>query len=158
MMTRVPTATPQPPSIRQAEGRDSAALAALYQSLVPDNPRIRVLPERVEALRSDPANLLLVAEVEGEVRGTLSVTLCADVMFGERPYALLENFVVAPPARGQGVGTLLMSHAEALCRARGCTKLMLLSGVGRTGAHRLFERLGFSASLSRGFKKYLGLG
>lgn len=157
MMTRVPPATPQAPSIRRAEGRDSVTLAALYQSLVPDNPRIRVLPERVEALRSDPASLLLVAEVGGEVRGTVFLTLCADVMFGERPYGLLENFVVAPSARGQGVGTQLLSHAEALCRERGCTKVMLLSGVGREGAHRLFERLGYSGQLSRGFKKYLGL-
>ncbi|MBZ4419338.1 GNAT family N-acetyltransferase [Myxococcus sp. RHSTA-1-4] len=157
-MDRVPSAAPHIPFIRRAEGRDIAALAALYQSLVPDNPRIRVLPERVEGLRSDPASLLIVAEVAGEVRGTVFVTLCADVMFGERPYAVLENFVVAPAARGQGLGTRLLSHAEALCREHACTKMMLLSAVGRTDAHRLFERLGFRGDLSRGFKKYLGRG
>ncbi len=155
-MDCVPSAAPAP-IIRRAEGRDSAALTALYQSLLPDNPRIRVLPERVERLRADPASLLLVAEV-GEVRGTVFVALCADVMYGERPYAVLENFVVAPSARGQGLGSRLLEHAEALCREHACTKMMLLSAMHRADAHRLFERRGFRGDVSRGFKKYLGKG
>ncbi|WNG51811.1 GNAT family N-acetyltransferase [Archangium minus] len=141
--------------IREAEPTDAGALQRLYELLVPHNPRIRVLPERLARLREDVDNFCFVDEREGQVVGTVLLHLCPDVMFEERPYALLENLVVDPGARGRGSGRALLEHAERVCREHGCTKVMLLSGVHRTEAHAFFERLGYSGSVSRAFKKYL---
>lgn len=141
--------------IREAGSADAGAIQRLYELLVPHNPRIRVLPERLEHLREDASHFCFVAERDGAVVGTVLLHLCPDVMFEERPYALLENLVVDPAVRGGGVGRALLEHAERVCREHHCTKIMLLSGVQRAEAHGFFERLGYDGSVSRAFKKYL---
>ncbi|QRK11446.1 GNAT family N-acetyltransferase [Archangium violaceum] len=127
----------------------------MYELLVPHNPRIRVLLERLERLRGAADDFCFVDERDGQVVGTVLLHLCPDVMFEDRPYALLENLVVDPGARGRGSGRALLGQAERVCREHGCTKVVLLSGVHRTAAHTFFERLGYSGSVSRAFKKYL---
>jgi N-acetylglutamate synthase-like GNAT family acetyltransferase len=147
--------SPGTDTVREARADDAGALQRLYELLVPQNPRIHVLPERLERLRQDASHFCFVAEREGEVVGTVLLHVCPDVMFEERPYALLENLVVDAGARGGGVGRALLEHAERVCREHQCTKIMLLSGVQRTEAHGFFERLGYDGSVSRAFKKYL---
>lgn len=147
--------SPGTDTVREARAADAGALQRLYELLVPQNPRIRVLPERLERLRQEASHFCFVAERDGEVVGTVLLHVCPDVMFEERPYALLENLVVEPGARGGGVGRALLEHAERVCREHQCTKIMLLSGVQRTEAHGFFERLGYDGSISRAFKKYL---
>ena len=56
-MNRVPSSALPSSCDCCAEGRDTTTLASLHQSLLPDNPRIRVLPERVERPGADPARL-----------------------------------------------------------------------------------------------------
>ena len=129
------------------------ALAALYQSLVPD-PHINVQSERLEALAADPHTYLLVCEVDGVVCGTVLLTLCLDAMYGSQPYGVLENVVVAEAQRGQHIGSRLMVHVEEICRSHDCSKMMLLSTASRAQAHRFFAQHGFSSANKRGFVKY----
>jgi N-acetylglutamate synthase-like GNAT family acetyltransferase len=77
-----------------------------------------------------------------------------DVMFASRPFAVLENIVVASHCRGSGVGAALMREAELFCLAAQCSKMMLLSSSHRTEAHRFFEKSGFLGSAKKGFVKY----
>ena len=86
--------------------------------------------------------------------GILLVCLCADVMFGRRPFAVVENIVVDAPARGQGVGAELLREVDRFCRAADCSKIMLLSASERSDAHRFFERAGYAGDRKRGFVKY----
>lgn len=139
--------------VRRALASDAAAIEALYRQLV-SNPAVQVLPERLAELAHDPATLLLVAEQAGEVRGSLLLSLCADAMFGRQPFAVIENVVVDTRRRRVGIGEALLRHAEALCRDAACSKIMLSSAVGRTEAHRFFERRGFDGQAKRGFVKY----
>ena len=101
--------------LRPAEPADAEAIESLYQALAP-NPAVRVLPERIAQVGADPNTELLVAEVEGRVLGVALLTLCLDVMFREQPFAVVENVVVAPECRGQGVGSALfalgLTHAH----------------------------------------------
>jgi GNAT superfamily N-acetyltransferase len=112
------------------------------------------LPERLAQVAKDPNTALFVCECAGVVCGTALVSLCADVMFKSQPFAVVENVVIAKSARGQGVGTVLFQHIESFCRDAECSKIMLLSAVGRADAHRFFERMGFVGSAKRGFVKY----
>lgn len=86
--------------------------------------------------------------------GTLLLCFCLDVMFAFQPFAVIENLIVDPSWRGRGVGAELLSEAENIARSRRCSKLMLLSSMGRQDAHRLFERAGFQGDTKRGFVKY----
>jgi N-acetylglutamate synthase-like GNAT family acetyltransferase len=140
-------------TIREAQAKDAAAIEELYRSLVKD-VHIRVSPERLEAVATDPNNYLFVCELDGTVCGAILLSICLDVMFGSQPFGVVENVVVSQGARRNGIGTLLMEHVEATCRERDCSKMMLLSSTARVQAHRFFERLGFSSTEKCGFVKY----
>lgn len=148
--TGMPTPSLQ---VRRATFEDAARIDALYGQLVADAARC-VLPERLQALSEDPRTALLVAEIDGQVCATVLVSLCEDVMYGRQLFAVVENIVVDAAARNRGVGAALMREVEAFCAASDCSKIMLLSSVDRTDAHRFFERCGFDASAKRGLVKY----
>lgn len=51
---------------------------------------------------------------------------------------------VSPAARGRGVGAALVEHCLALARACGHTRMVLSTLPDQRGAHRIYERLGFT--------------
>ncbi|MEO2219005.1 GNAT family N-acetyltransferase [Chromobacterium vaccinii] len=141
--------------IRLAAGADADALAALYRQLTGD-ARTRVLPERLDALAGGERTQVLVCECGGELAGTAWLGFCDDIMYGEQPFAVLENLVVDARWRGRGLGAMLLREAERRSLARDCSKIMLLSSIGREDAHRFFLRAGFRGDAKRGFVKYRG--
>ncbi|MEX1030679.1 MAG: GNAT family N-acetyltransferase [Paenibacillaceae bacterium] len=140
--------------IREAERRDRERIEELYKLLIPDDNEIEVLEDRIDQIKLDPNHYLLVYENEDTVVGTILLSFCPDAMYGNRPYAMLENLIVDPACRGLGVGKQLFDHIEVLCMAVDCREILLMSNVRRTEAHQFFERLGY-ANVARGFKKYI---
>lgn len=51
---------------------------------------------------------------------------------------------VSPEARGRGVGAALVQHCVTLARASGHTRMVLSTLPDQRGAHRIYERFGFS--------------
>jgi GNAT superfamily N-acetyltransferase len=139
--------------VRRASIEDVEDIAALYVQLVSD-PSVSVLPERIVEISNDKNTALFVCINNGRVLGTAMVSLCADVMYGFQPFAIVENVIVDSSARGQGIGTALFRHIETFCLASDCSKIMLLSSFQRVQAHRFFERFGFVGTSKRGFVKY----
>jgi GNAT superfamily N-acetyltransferase len=95
-----------------------------------------------------------VCEIDGYVRGTVLICLCADAMYARQPFAVVENLVVDQECRGNGIGHALLREAERFCLSRSCSKMMLLSSASRADAHRFFEQVGFRGDRKRGFVKY----
>jgi N-acetylglutamate synthase-like GNAT family acetyltransferase len=141
--------------VRRAEANDAAALQELYQELVPGDANIRVDPAHLSALETDPFSQIWVAELDGSVCGTAFLTVCRDAMYGDQPFGIVENVVVAASARGRGAGQSLMAALERAARDACCTKLMLLSSAGRREAHAFFGHIGYDGDRKRGFVKYL---
>lgn len=48
--------------------------------------------------------------------------------------------------RGDGLGSELIGWAVEEARRQGCSLVQLTSDASREGAHRFYERLGFTAS------------
>lgn len=140
-------------SIREATANDADSISALYQLLTPGKA-VNVMPERLAAIADHHDNFLLVAEIEGVVCGTVFVCFCMDAMYGEQPFTLVENVVIAPAWRQQGIGTQLFSRVETMSIERASSKIMLLSSVEREPAHAFFRQIGFSSDKKRGFVKY----
>jgi N-acetylglutamate synthase-like GNAT family acetyltransferase len=143
------------PSIRHAEPADANRIAELYRQLV-SNTAISVQAERISAISEDPNTALFVCELGGQVEGSALVCLCADVMFGSQPFAVVENIIVNETVRGKGLGAALLRHIETFCLAKNCSKIMLLSASQRERAHHFFEQAGFTGTSKRGFVKYRG--
>ncbi|TDU88788.1 L-amino acid N-acyltransferase YncA [Kribbella voronezhensis] len=105
-----------------------------------------------EAIDSDPNQLLVVADRNDEVIGTLQLTIIPGLSRQGATRALVEAVRVAASARGTGLGTTLMEWSIEEARARGCSMIQLTSDKTRTDAHRFYiDRLGFTNS-HEGFK------
>jgi N-acetylglutamate synthase-like GNAT family acetyltransferase len=136
-------------TIRTAQSADADILQSLYRQLV-DDENVRATASQIEVLEGDARTRLLVCEIDGRVRGTVLVCLCADAMYAGQPFAVVENLVVDQECRGNGIGQALLREVERFCLSRNCSKMMLLSSASRVDAHRFFEQVGFRGDESAG--------
>jgi ribosomal protein S18 acetylase RimI-like enzyme len=94
-------------------------------------------------------NRLLVARVDGEIMGALTLVMFP-IPTGLR--AWIEDVVVDEAARGRGVGAALTQEAIRLARADGARSIDLTSRPSRDAANRLYERLGFQLRDSKVYR------
>ena len=108
------------------------------------------LPESyVKAFReieADPNNQLVVAELDGEVVGTLQLTFTPSISFQGGKRCTVESVRVDRKYRGQGIGREMMLWAIERAKAMGCISMQLTTNNDRVDAHRFYENLGFSKS------------
>lgn len=118
------------------------ALVDAFARLIPQLSSSNPPPTRaeLEAIVAAPATDLLLARVDGEVVGSLTLALFR-IPTGLR--AWIEDVVVDGSARGQGVGDELNRFALELARRHGATTVDLTSRPSREAANRLYQRLGF---------------
>jgi ribosomal protein S18 acetylase RimI-like enzyme len=89
------------------------------------------------ARRKKPRERLWLAESGGMLTG------CVAIIEASGEEAQLRWLVVAMEARGQGLGTLLLTNAVAFARDRGYMRVILWTESSLTRATRLYERAGF---------------
>ena len=92
-----------------------------------------------------------VAEREAEILGFVMITMREELM-SHAPSAHLETIIVAPSARGLGLGRTLLHHAEDVVRAKGAQSLTLHVFRNNRRAHSLYEAEGFDSELIRAIK------
>jgi ribosomal protein S18 acetylase RimI-like enzyme len=63
-----------------------------------------------------------------------------------RKVALLEDMVVDPSCRDQGIGSRLLKHAVSFARNEGFGRITLLTDCDNAGAQQFYERSGFLRS------------
>ncbi|WP_081915733.1 GNAT family N-acetyltransferase [Saccharothrix sp. NRRL B-16314] len=143
-------------TIRRATAEDVPAIVAMLAD------------DELGALRESPADLapyerafaaidasghevLVVAEQDGAVVGTLQLTVLHGLSRRGASRAQIEAVRVASTSRGEGLGERLVRWAVEEAAARGCAIVQLTSDKGRADAHRFYRRLGFAQS-HEGFK------
>ncbi|MFI2564991.1 GNAT family N-acetyltransferase [Paenarthrobacter sp. NPDC018779] len=99
-----------------------------------------------DAIDADPAHLLVVGELAGEVVATFQLSYLPGLSRKGSWRSQIEAVRVSGELRGQGVGALMIKWAVDQARERGCTLVQLTTDKSRTAAHRFYERLGFVAS------------
>ncbi|MEV4173885.1 GNAT family N-acetyltransferase [Nonomuraea sp. NPDC049709] len=109
----------------------------------PGDERYLAAFERIDA---NPADELIVAEVDGKVVGTMQLTYLAGLSRLGAERCLIEAVRVAASTRGQGLGRRMITWAIGRARARGCAMVQLTSDKSRTDAHRFYDSLGFTDS------------
>lgn len=141
--------------IREARATDLPALLALYRQLSEGAPSAYagerdLTPEEAlpifNTITDDPRQTLLVAEQDGQIVGTVLLELYPNLTHEGRMSGVIENMVVAPDVRREGVGRLLLDEVNRRARARNAVKLSLTSNLAREGAHRFYEALGWRHS------------
>jgi GNAT superfamily N-acetyltransferase len=99
------------------------------------------------AQRLDGCTALLVAELDGEVVGTVTYVLPHDTQWEGRPApegdCAFRVLAVAPGVEGQGVAQALVRACLDRAREDGRHRMVITSMAWMDRAHRLYERLGF---------------
>ena len=129
-----------------AEKPERGPPAGLVEDLV-------ILPfEQVDA---DPNQVLVAAVADGEVIGTLQLSLVPGLSRAGSLRGQIEGVRVRADRRGRGIGAALLRWAIDEARRRGCALVQLTTDKSRRDALHLYERLGFVAS-HEGLKMALG--
>jgi GNAT superfamily N-acetyltransferase len=121
-------------------GRETADLAPYERAFA-----------RIDA---EPAQLLVVGEVDGEAVCTLQLTVIPGLARGGALRGQVEAVRVSSSLRGRGIGEAMLRWAAEELRSRGCAVAQLTTDKRRTDAHRFYARLGWAAS-HEGFKLQL---
>jgi ribosomal protein S18 acetylase RimI-like enzyme len=99
-----------------------------------------------EQIDNDPNHELIVAELGGEVVGTLQLMFLPSISFQGGLRAQVESVRVDTSLRGKGIGSELMKWTIERAKARGAHVVQLTTHRSREDAHRFYERLGFNGS------------
>lgn len=108
------------------------------------------LPESyIKAFReieADPNNELIVAELDGDVVGTMQLTFTPSISFQGGRRCTVESVRIDEKYRSKGIGREMMLWAIDRAKEKGCVSMQLTTNSDRTDAHRFYANLGFSAS------------
>ena len=145
--------------LRQADLQDVASIVDLLSDDPLGSVREGVEPdggygpyERAFAdVAKDPNQLLVVATDDQVVVSTLQLSVIPGLSRRGARRAQIEAVRVARDHRGRGLGLAMIQWAIREAAVHECALIQLTSDKARVRAHRLYERLGFTAS-HEGFK------
>jgi len=135
--------------VREATASDWPAVATLLTEL--GRPDVRGTPEEEDARqlfhsylkRADTA--AFVADLDGEVVGFVNVEFRPRLNHQSKEGWIAE-LIVCSARRSAGVGKALLKAAEDKARSVECWGMALESATWRKGAHRFYEREGWTQS------------
>ncbi len=99
-----------------------------------------------DEIAADAKNRLVVAEIDGQVAGTLQLTLLPGLSRHGMLRAQIEAVRVGAGQRGRGLGRAMIEWAIEEARAHGCGLVQLTSDKRRADAIRFYKSMGFMAS------------
>lgn len=139
--------------IRRAEAKDANAIADLYAGLnTLSSPSVSA--ERIDQIAKSDTSYLWVCDDSDEIVATALVCLCADVMFNQQPFAVIENFVVHQDYQREGIGKSLMDHIEGFCKEKNSSKIILQTSSENRNARDFYTAMGYDPDAKIGFVKY----
>lgn len=97
-------------------------------------------------IQSDQGQFLCVVEDQGQIVGTLQLSVIPGLSRRGAKRGQIEAVRVHRDRRGEGIGEAMFRWAIEECRSRGCTLVQLTTDKSRSDAHRFYDRLGFEAS------------
>jgi GNAT superfamily N-acetyltransferase len=99
-----------------------------------------------EQINRDSNHELIVAELNGEVIGTLHLMFLPSLSFQGGLRAQIESVRVDESQRGRGLGSKMMKWTIERAKARGAHVVQLTTHRSREEAHLFYERLGFKGT------------
>jgi GNAT superfamily N-acetyltransferase len=99
-----------------------------------------------EQIDKDPNHELIVAELDGELIGTLHLMFLPSISNRGGLRAQVESVRVDGTHQNQGIGSEMMKWTIERARGRGAHLVQLTTHRSRQDAHRFYERLGFIKS------------
>lgn len=99
-----------------------------------------------EQIERDSNHELIVAELNGDVIGTLQLMFLPSLSFQGGLRAQVESVRVDKLYQGQRIGSDMMRWSIERAQGRGAHVVQLTTHQSRADAHRFYERLGFKGT------------
>lgn len=112
-------------------------------SSTPPNPRY---VSALQAIMADPNQIQVVAELDGELVGTMQLSFIPGIARMGAWRAQIEGVRTSAGHRGAGIGQKMFEWAIEESRQRGCSLVQLTTDKDRPDAHRFYDKLGFVAT------------
>jgi len=138
---RIATRVDLPDIVRMLADDELGSQREQYEDPLPDS-----YIKAFEKIDTDLNHELIVAEMDGDVVGTLQLMFLPSISFRGGLRAQVESVRVDTKYRDQGIGSELMKWAIERAKQRGAHVVQLTTHRSREEAHRFYERLGFEGS------------
>lgn len=143
------------PIIRKIRADELPALMALYPYLhasEPLEPVTEELERHWQSICENPALHYVVAEVDGQLVATCTISIIPNLTRQMRPYGVIENVVTHPDFRRRGIATQVLHFALELAWERACYKVMLLTGRSDEATLEFYRQAGFRTGTKTAFE------
>ena len=136
--------------IREAAIEDNEAicrlLVLLFEQEAEFKPDFATQLNGIGEILSEPEKgRFFVIENSGVIVGCVSLLFLVSTALGGKA-ALLEDFVLAEPVRGQGWGTQLLDYAICYAIQHECRRITVLTDSSNAIAQALYKKMGFDYS------------
>jgi ribosomal protein S18 acetylase RimI-like enzyme len=99
--------------------------------------------------------IILCAKTDDKIVGSVMGIICNELYGKCLPFMVIENVAVLNGYRRSGIAKQLMIKLEDLAKVNNCTTILFVSSEHRTGAHKLYESLGYGVDKVNGYRKRL---
>ena len=138
---RLATRDDLPSIVRMLADDDLGSQREKYEDPLPES-----YTAAFEQIERDSNHELIVAELNGEVIGTLHLMFLPSISFQGGLRSQVESVRVDKLYQGQGIGSDMMKWAIERAQERGAHVVQLTTHKSRVDAHRFYERLGFKGT------------
>jgi ribosomal protein S18 acetylase RimI-like enzyme len=137
--------------VREARPADAGEIIRLFTQL--GHPQPEQSAESRLAAFYDAGDRILVAEnsrsmQERRLLGATTLHITPEI-HRPGPIGRMTAVVVDEPARGRGIGRMLIEAAEKYFAEHGCAMVEVTSNKKRLDAHRFYEQLGYTGTSFR---------
>ncbi len=138
---RIATRADLPAIVRMLADDDLGSQREQYTDPLPESYNAAF-----EQIDHDSNHELSVAELNGDVIGTLHLMFLPSISFQGGLRAQVESVRVDRLYQGRGIGSDMMRWVIERARERGAHVVQLTTHKSRADAHRFYERLGFKGT------------
>ncbi|MDA3935731.1 MAG: GNAT family N-acetyltransferase, partial [Actinomycetota bacterium] len=128
--------------IGRVQVSDLDAIGRLHAHFWGEVSDVDVMAEALTRLDSYPDHVLLSARIDGKCIGTVTGVVCHGLYGGSDSYLVIEDLVVDPRHRRNGVALALLEELERFARDRFCKQMIVLTESCRGDAVGLYESAG----------------
>jgi GNAT superfamily N-acetyltransferase len=135
---------------RLAKSDDIKAILGLLQQLFEQEQEFDFVPQTAEVgvrsiISDQTIGFILLAEIEGTVVGMINILFTISTAVGGK-VAILEDMIIEPDHRSDGLGSNLLQAALLLAEKNGCKRITLLTDIDNYRAHNFYKKNGFEKS------------
>ncbi|NRB42995.1 MAG: GNAT family N-acetyltransferase [Pseudomonadales bacterium] len=106
-------------------------------------------------IENDDMGDILVVRDNNNIIAMVNILYTVSTALGAR-VGILEDMVVSSAGRGSGIGSKLLESALEFAKDKGCQRITLLTDHDNEGAHRSYQKPGFSRASMVAFRQSLG--